>query len=63
MAHGNERAAEETIGGIRTVRAFTQEETEASRYRAAVDATSDDTLERSLRGFVDAVHTPPPTRR
>lgn len=25
--------------------------------RAAVDATSDDTLERSLRGFVDAVHT------
>lgn len=31
--------------------------------RAAVDATSDDTLERSLRGFVDAVHTPPPTRR
>ena len=31
--------------------------------RAAVDATSDDTLERSLRGFVDAVHTLPPTRR
>lgn len=31
--------------------------------RPAVDATTDDTLERSLRGFVDAVHTPPPTRR
>lgn len=31
--------AEETIGGIRTVRAFTQEETEARRYRAAVDAS------------------------
>lgn len=29
----------------------------------AVDPTSDDTLERSLRGFVDAVHTPPPSRR
>lgn len=28
----------------------------------AVDPTSDDTLERSLRGFVDAVHTPPPRR-
>ncbi len=29
----------------------------------AVDASSDDALERSLRGFVDAVHTPPPARR
>ena len=28
----------------------------------SVDATSDDMLERSLRGFVDAVHTPPPRR-
>lgn len=28
----------------------------------AVDPTSDDTLERSLRGFVDAVHTPTPRR-
>jgi len=28
----------------------------------AVDPTSDDTLERSLRGFVDAVQTPPPRR-
>lgn len=27
-----------------------------------VDATDDDTLERSLRGWVDAVHTPPPRR-
>lgn len=30
--------------------------------RPAVDASSEDTLERSLRGFVDAVHTPPPRR-
>lgn len=27
-----------------------------------VDPTDDDTLERSLRGWVDAVHTPPPRR-
>jgi ATP-binding cassette subfamily B protein len=38
LAHAG-HVAEETIGGIRTVRAFTQEETEASRYRAAVDAS------------------------
>lgn len=29
--------AEETIGGVRTVRSFAREETEAARYRAAVD--------------------------
>jgi CheY-like chemotaxis protein len=30
--------------------------------RPAVDTSSDDTLERSLRGFVDAVQTPAPRR-
>ncbi|MEZ4398701.1 MAG: PilZ domain-containing protein [Kofleriaceae bacterium] len=29
----------------------------------AVDARDDDSLERSLKGFLDAVHTPPPPRR
>ncbi|MCK6548499.1 ATP-binding cassette domain-containing protein, partial [Myxococcota bacterium] len=31
--------AEETISGIRTVRAFTQEHAEAARYRSAIDAS------------------------
>lgn len=35
----------------------------SEQQRPAVDTTSDDTLERSLRGFVDAVHTPVPPRR
>jgi CheY-like chemotaxis protein len=33
-----------------------------SEQLPAVDASSDDTLDRSLKGWVDAVHTPPPRR-
>lgn len=40
--------AEETIGGIRTVRSFTQEEAEALRYKAAVEESYEVTRKRIL---------------
>ena len=57
----------ETNPGIKlaTIAAATGNHASARPRRPSehqVDATDDDTLERSLRGWVDAVHTPPPRK-